>query len=143
MVKVCKSGAIACGLALIVGLLPGLAQTGSQRWLTPFEEASKQNLDDGQVEQVLENIFGSEGEVKRARDSYGAIVCTVTDPTGTPLNVRSVPNGPQIVTTLDNGRQVLPYQAGNDEQGRPWIQVGDSINSWGWVYAPYVSCLAE
>lgn len=44
-------------------------------------------------------------------------VCQVTDPTGTPLNVRATPNG-KVIKTLKNGRKVFIIKTAYDEQGR-------------------------
>lgn len=49
-------------------------------------------------------------------------VCQVTDPTGTPLNVRDRPNG-RAVNALRNGREVYIHQTAHDRQGRPWVLV--------------------
>lgn len=71
-------------------------------------------------------------------------VCIVTDPTGTPLNVRATPNG-KIVTTLKNGNRVYFLDTANDEKGRPWAKVGiqkdaTTIRILGWVIREFVSC---
>ncbi len=60
--------------------------------------------------------------------------CVVTDPTGTPLNIRSSPNG-QIVGTLRNGTSVTIQTIVHDNQGRAWANIGV-----GWVYREFVSC---
>ena len=83
----------------------------------------------------IDGLLGS--EVDSAEDS---ILCTVTDPTDTPLNIRSTPNGPEIVRTLENGSQVIPYDIAFDEDDRHFLLVGDEFNTWGWVFGPYVSC---
>jgi hypothetical protein len=67
--------------------------------------------------------------------------CVVTDPTGTPLNIRSRPNG-AVIGRMGNGVQVaiLAYTA--DDRGRPWALVrlrgGDIIE--GWVFREFVTC---
>ncbi|MFB2879815.1 hypothetical protein [Floridanema aerugineum] len=70
-------------------------------------------------------------------------ICKVTDPTGTPLNVRDRPNG-NVVNTLRNGRQIRIDQLAEDEQGRTWAKVGSFQNGkyrvWGWVIREFVSC---
>ncbi len=60
--------------------------------------------------------------------------CTVTDPTGTPLNIRSSPNG-EIVGTLRNGASVTIQTVAYDGQGRPWAYIGV-----GWVFREFVTC---
>jgi hypothetical protein len=70
-------------------------------------------------------------------------VCKVTDPTGTPLNVRDAPNG-RIINTLKNGREVDILQRAYDNKNRPWVKVGGYHNGkyriWGWVIREFISC---
>ncbi|MCC0179083.1 SH3 domain-containing protein [Waterburya agarophytonicola K14] len=87
-------------------------------------------------------MFGTDTDARNAQQPDKPIICEVIDPTGTPLNVRATPNGEEIVTTLSNGRQVIPYKVSYDEKNRHWILIGDSLHSWGWVYGSYVSCLS-
>lgn len=71
------------------------------------------------------------------------MVCKVTDPTGTPLNVRSSPNG-QIINALQNGREVEILEIASDQQGRAWARVGGYYRGeyriWGWVFREFISC---
>jgi hypothetical protein len=70
-------------------------------------------------------------------------VCQVTDPTGTPLNVRSSPNG-RITNTLRNGREVYIQKIETDEKGRLWALIGGYYQGqykvWGWVFREFISC---
>ena len=70
-------------------------------------------------------------------------VCKVTDPTGTPLNVRATPNG-RIVGKLRNGVEVYIVKIDYDSQGRPWALVGRSRQNrrgaFGWVFREFISC---
>ena len=61
--------------------------------------------------------------------------CIVADPTPTPLNARTAPNG-RIIATLDNGQQVMIIDRAQDERMRPWVYVSDpeTNNPIGWVY---------
>ncbi|MDF5729230.1 MAG: SH3 domain-containing protein [Rhizonema sp. PD38] len=72
-----------------------------------------------------------------------ASVCKVTDPTGTPLNVREKPNG-RVVNAVKNGREVNILESDSDEQGRSWAKVGGYYNGeykvWGWVLREFISC---
>lgn len=67
--------------------------------------------------------------------------CRVTDPTGTPLNVRTGPNG-KIVGKVRNGKLVTTLEYTSDRSGRPWVYVADykSEEPIGWVYREFVSC---
>jgi hypothetical protein len=65
--------------------------------------------------------------------------CKVTDPTGTPLNVRD-PNM-NIIGTIQNGRTVQFLQDGSDRDGKPWAYVGaPGGRPIGWVYREFISC---
>jgi hypothetical protein len=69
--------------------------------------------------------------------------CIVTDPSPTPLNVRTAPYG-RIVGTLDNRQGVSILDSSIDNQGRPWVYVADDTGSpLGWVYQGYVVCKGE
>lgn len=73
-------------------------------------------------------------------------VCKVTDPTGTPLNVRSSPNG-EIVNALRNGREVYIHEVARDNQGRAWVKIGGYYDgryrTWGWVIREFLSCYSR
>ncbi|MEH2195445.1 MAG: SH3 domain-containing protein [Nostoc sp.] len=72
--------------------------------------------------------------------------CQVTDPTGTPLNVRDQPNG-QVINTLKNGRQVDILEIAHDSQNRAWARIGGYYNGkyrvWGWVIREFISCYQQ
>jgi hypothetical protein len=72
--------------------------------------------------------------VLAASSAAAQSACIVTDPTGTPLNIRSSPNG-EIVGTLRNGTSVSIQNIAYDSQGRPWAYIGV-----GWVFREFVSC---
>jgi uncharacterized protein YraI len=70
-----------------------------------------------------------------------AAECRVTDPTGTPLNVRTAPGG-RIVGTLVNGQRVSVLDR-RVVGGKPWVYVGDvelGDQPIGWVFREFVSC---
>jgi hypothetical protein len=67
--------------------------------------------------------------------------CKVTDPTGTPLNVRAAPSGP-IIGTLQNGTLVSITERSLDRNGKAWVYIlrnpdGEPL---GWVFREFVSC---
>lgn len=66
--------------------------------------------------------------------------CKVTDPTGTPLNVRDGPNG-KITGTIKNGALVTILNT-VEQGGKPWVFVGDyqTKKEIGWVFREFVSC---
>ena len=66
--------------------------------------------------------------------------CLVADPTGTPLNVRTEPNG-RIVGTLDNGVLVTIRDV-TSSYGKAWARVsaGNDLAPLGWVFRNYLNC---
>jgi len=76
--------------------------------------------------------------------SSGALAqsrCRVTDPTGTPLNVRTLPAGP-IAAKLPNGLLVSILEEADDAKGNPWVHIAryDNGDKLGWVFREFVSC---
>lgn len=71
----------------------------------------------------------------------GPPVCTVVDPTGTPLNVREGPNGP-ILTSLKRGALVEIVEH-REHEGSRWALVGSYAEAWGWVFGAYLVCSGE
>ena len=70
-----------------------------------------------------------------------AQTCKVTDPTGTPLNVRDTVAG-KVIGKLSNGKVVYIAEYAYDSKGRPWVLVFDvKTDAYiGWVYREFVSC---
>ena len=70
--------------------------------------------------------------------------CTVSDPTGTSLNVRSSPNGKKVVAKLKNGTRIFIEDYAGDAQDREWVQIrltGKKVNKpLGWVLREYLKC---
>jgi hypothetical protein len=65
-----------------------------------------------------------------------AFVCTVADPTGTPLNVRSQPNG-TILGALHNGAQVII----DDVNDWKWVKIIPvKSGKTGWVFFNFLDC---
>jgi len=71
----------------------------------------------------------------------GQAICTVTDPTGTPLNVRTGPGG-EIVSTLRKGAKV-EFVRHEERDGRKWALVARYGEAWGYVYGDYLRCQGE
>lgn len=75
----------------------------------------------------------------------GAPICTVTDPTGTPLNIRLSPNGP-VIGTARNGTELL-FLEHREEKGQLWALVErfetgelEADFQGAWVFATYLDC---
>ncbi len=67
-------------------------------------------------------------------------VCRVVDPTNTPLNVRTAPDG-KIVGTLSKGAQVTALDH-SWYHGKDWVFVGraEDRTPIGWVFRAYLDC---
>lgn len=88
---------------------------------------------------ILSCAVLSLGSTSAAIACDGPPVCTVVDPTGTPLNVRSGPNG-NILSNLRNGSkvEVVDHQ---DHKGKRWARVSKYQEaSYGWVFEAYLKC---
>jgi len=65
--------------------------------------------------------------------------CKVTDPTGTPLNIRDLQMN--IIGTIDNGVVVYLVRTGQDPKGKSWALVAnENGDELGWVYREFISC---
>lgn len=70
----------------------------------------------------------------------GSAQCVVVDPTPTPLNVRTEPQG-RIVSTISNGQLVSVLRETNDGGGKRWSYVADATSHpIGWVFREYLAC---
>ncbi len=69
--------------------------------------------------------------------------CTVTDPTGTPLNARLRPNG-KVLNRIRNGRSVYIQSFARDNEGKPWVLVAirdrGNYKILGYVLREFISC---
>jgi S1-C subfamily serine protease len=67
--------------------------------------------------------------------------CRVADPTGTPLNARTSPNG-TVVASLKNGVLVSILDRKSDAQGRPWALIAhhETGQGIGWVFQQFITC---
>jgi len=65
--------------------------------------------------------------------------CKVTDPTGTPLNIRDFHKN--IIGAIENDRVVIVQRYGEDDAGKPWAYVTTPGGKrLGWVYREFISC---
>lgn len=67
--------------------------------------------------------------------------CRISDPTGTPLNVRAWPNG-EVKGQIRNGVLVAVEDQQRDDRGRPWalIRSRDGAEVYGWVFREFIAC---
>jgi uncharacterized protein YgiM (DUF1202 family) len=66
-------------------------------------------------------------------------ICTVTDPTGTALNVRKSPNG-RVIGSIQNDKTVTILGISIDKKGRAWAKVRGNAGSTGWILRDFVTC---
>lgn len=76
-----------------------------------------------------------------ATQSQAQSRCKVMDPTGTPLNVRTEPNG-RVVEVLPNGVLVSIIGSSRDRRNKPWAYVADFYTQLpiGWVFREFIAC---
>ena len=70
-------------------------------------------------------------------DEEGATPCSVNDPTGTPTNIRSRPNG-KIIATIQNDSTVALIR-----RGEKWSEIMVELNGRkvrGYIFANYLTC---
>lgn len=85
---------------------------------------------------MMAGLFSTMATITLACD--GPPVCTVVDPTGTPLNVREGPNG-KILSTLKTGSKV-EFIEHKEDKGKKWALVAKYGESWGYVFGDYLKC---
>jgi hypothetical protein len=76
-----------------------------------------------------------------AAPTQAQTLCRVADPTPTPLNVRTSPDG-RVVGALENGMLVSVLERKTDRRGQAWVYVGNAEDRMpiGWVFRDYVDC---
>ncbi|HEY8561574.1 MAG TPA: SH3 domain-containing protein [Pyrinomonadaceae bacterium] len=72
-------------------------------------------------------------------------VCTVADPTGTPLNVRAYPTNGRVVAKLNNGTVItVEHYTVDETTGKTWAKIGVRRNRkyimLGYVLDAYLNC---
>lgn len=77
------------------------------------------------------------GESNRAEETAN---CVIADPTSTPLNIRTTPNG-KIIGTIANGERARILDQTTDRTGDQWVYISDSASQpLGWVFRRYLVC---
>lgn len=109
------------------------AQKSSQR--LRFCSADAASNAAAALRQLNAAIVVSAAAPRELRDP--ALVCWITDPSGTPLNIRNRPFGDLTGEVLQNSRAVNVTQFSWDSKGHPWAAVPG-----GWSSAKYMTCQA-
>ncbi len=78
---------------------------------------------------------------RKQQENLMTFVCRVSDPTGTPLNVRAKPGG-RIVRKLKNGTRVYYEIESGDARDRAvaLIRLSRKGKAIGWVLREYLDC---
>jgi Bacterial SH3 domain len=120
-------------------------EIGGKRWARVGKFSSAELASDEEGGWVFASYLTCNGSLKALPNDLSisdddAVACTVTDPTGTPLNVRGEPGG-AIYATLRNGTIVRASRM-TTRKGKPWVYVAKwSVdNAIGWVFDPYLRC---
>ena len=73
--------------------------------------------------------------------AYYATKCRIADPTGSQLNLRTIPNG-RIITTIENDISVTIIDSAKDGQGRDWVYIerDESGMALGWAFKRFLNC---
>jgi Bacterial SH3 domain len=99
----------------------------------------------GSIGNDEKSITGSRPELQSVEPSQssrevGSANCLIADPTGTPLNIRTSPNG-KIVRTIANGERVQVLDQTRDPRGKQWVYIADASSQiLGWVFREYLVC---
>lgn len=111
-----------CAFVIVMSVANAWAQSGSTGGTIGNDEKS---------------LSGSRPEPRRSdQDGYS---CVVSDPTGTPLNLRTTPNG-KIVGKISNGERIriLDQQI---QGGKEWAYISNSAaQPIGWAFRRYLDC---
>lgn len=87
------------------------------------------------LRQLNPRVTVSTAQPQELRDP--SLVCWITDPSGTPLNIRNRPFGELTGEVLQNSRSIKVTQFSWDPRGHPWAAVPG-----GWSSAKYMTCQA-
>lgn len=92
---------------------------------------------------LIVGIYPSTQSTSAQDDIQAGKTCTVTDPTGTPLNARLRPNG-KVLNRIRNGRSVYIQSFARDSEGKPWVLVAirdrGNYKILGYVLREFISC---
>ncbi|WP_354265970.1 SH3 domain-containing protein [Bradyrhizobium sp. I1.7.5] len=99
----------------------------------------------------LDWCYGKRGQIGAEMQWHGCVSsslrperatanCVIADPTSTPLNVRTGPNG-KIIGTVPNGDRANVIDQAVDRSGERWVYIADVQGQpLGWVFRRYLVC---
>jgi hypothetical protein len=84
-------------------------------------------------------LSGTRQELPSSGVDQDRNTCVVADPTGTPLNVRTSPNG-KIVGKISNGERIRISDQ-TTENGKEWAYISNAASRpMGWVFRKFLAC---
>jgi len=85
------------------------------------------------------SLSGTRQESPSAASDQDRTTCVVADPTGTPLNIRTSPNG-KIVGKIANGERIRISDQ-TTENGKEWAYISNAASRpIGWVFRKFIAC---
>jgi hypothetical protein len=85
------------------------------------------------------SLSGTRQELQSGGPDRDRGSCVVADPTGTPLNIRTSPNG-KIVGKISNGESVRISDR-TVENGKEWAYISSGASRpTGWVFRRFIEC---
>ncbi|MET3839022.1 hypothetical protein ABIE49_001100 [Bradyrhizobium sp. OAE829] len=84
-------------------------------------------------------LSGTRQQLPSAAPDQDRNSCVVADPTGTPLNIRTSPNG-KIVGKIANGERIRISDQ-TTEDGKQWAYISNAASRpMGWVFRKFLVC---
>ncbi|MBR1282823.1 SH3 domain-containing protein [Bradyrhizobium sp. AUGA SZCCT0177] len=84
-------------------------------------------------------LSGTRQELQSSGADQHRNTCIVADPTGTPLNIRTSPNG-KIVGKIANGERIRISDQ-TTEDGKQWAYISNAASRpIGWVFRKFLVC---
>ncbi|MBR1226373.1 MULTISPECIES: SH3 domain-containing protein [unclassified Bradyrhizobium] len=84
-------------------------------------------------------LSGTRQELQSSGPDRDSNTCVVADPTGTPLNIRTSPNG-KIVGKIANGERIRISDQ-TTENGKQWAYISNAASRpIGWVFRKFLVC---
>ena len=93
----------------------------------------------GSIGNDEKSLSGTRQELQSGGSDQDRNTCVVADPTGTPLNIRTSPNG-KVVGRVANGERIRISDQ-TTENGKEWAYISNTASRpMGWVFRKFLSC---
>jgi hypothetical protein len=85
------------------------------------------------------SLSGTRQELQSSGPDRDRNTCVVADPTGSPLNIRTSPNG-KVVGKIGNGERIRISDQ-TVENGKEWAYISNAASRpMGWVFRKFLEC---